>query len=168
MLCPTCSKDIPETTTICPFCKTAIIQSGISRNPIRKTFFHSILIELGLFSVLCTVLLIYLAFIKTRTPINSQIIFIAIFLFLVMNTVIFGIESLVRIIRKKSSLRNLPLTISAILLGSYILFFLYMAIFHQSTASTRAKVSRAKAEMRTIATALEAYFIDNKCYPSPG
>ncbi|MBN1516074.1 hypothetical protein JXA32_05860 [Candidatus Sumerlaeota bacterium] len=30
---------------------------------------------------------------------------------------------------------------------------------------TRAKVSRAKADLRTMATALEAYFVDNRAYP---
>lgn len=32
-------------------------------------------------------------------------------------------------------------------------------------AQTRAKVTRVKSDMRTVATALEAYFIDNNAYP---
>lgn len=35
-------------------------------------------------------------------------------------------------------------------------------------AQTRAKVSRAKADMRTMATAMEAYRVDNNRYPWPG
>ena len=33
-------------------------------------------------------------------------------------------------------------------------------------AQTRAKVSRAKADMRTVATGLESYYIDNNKYPT--
>ena len=32
-------------------------------------------------------------------------------------------------------------------------------------AQTRAKVSRAKADLRTVATALEAYRVDSNAYP---
>ena len=35
-------------------------------------------------------------------------------------------------------------------------------------AQVRAKVSRAKAEMRTAGTALESYFVDNNEYPVNG
>jgi prepilin-type N-terminal cleavage/methylation domain-containing protein len=35
-------------------------------------------------------------------------------------------------------------------------------------AQTRAKVSRVKADMRSAATALEAYAVDNNCYPFDG
>lgn len=35
-------------------------------------------------------------------------------------------------------------------------------------AQVRAKVSRAKTDMRTLATAIEAYAVDNTKYPVPG
>src|SRR5205823_5824534 len=35
-------------------------------------------------------------------------------------------------------------------------------------AQTRSKVSRAKADMRTVAVAVEAYCVDNNQYPTPG
>ena len=40
-----------------------------------------------------------------------------------------------------------------------------IAIPNFLAAQTRAKVSRAKAEMRTLATALESYDVDNNTYP---
>jgi prepilin-type N-terminal cleavage/methylation domain-containing protein len=40
-----------------------------------------------------------------------------------------------------------------------------IAIPNFLSAQTRAKVSRAKGEMRTIATGLEAYYTDNNAYP---
>jgi prepilin-type N-terminal cleavage/methylation domain-containing protein len=39
-----------------------------------------------------------------------------------------------------------------------------IAIPNFLAAQTRAKVSRAKGEMRTLATALESYYVDNNCY----
>src|SRR5512141_331580 len=40
-----------------------------------------------------------------------------------------------------------------------------IAIPNFLAAQIRAKVSRAKAEMRTIATGLESYYVDNNDYP---
>jgi prepilin-type N-terminal cleavage/methylation domain-containing protein len=40
-----------------------------------------------------------------------------------------------------------------------------IAIPNFLAAQTRAKVTRAKGEMRTLATALEAYYVDNSMYP---
>jgi prepilin-type N-terminal cleavage/methylation domain-containing protein len=40
-----------------------------------------------------------------------------------------------------------------------------IAIPNFLAAQTRAKVSRAKGEMKTLATALESYNVDNSCYP---
>jgi prepilin-type N-terminal cleavage/methylation domain-containing protein len=34
-------------------------------------------------------------------------------------------------------------------------------------AQTRSKIARGKADMRTIQTAVEAYYVDNNVYPSP-
>ena len=101
MLCPTCSKDIPETTTICPFCKTAISQPGTpepqsSKNSALKLVFIIILT------------LVFIVILATFSFQKVQII------------------------------------------------------------QLRSKVSRVKAQMQTIATALESYYIDACVYPSPG
>lgn len=40
-----------------------------------------------------------------------------------------------------------------------------IAIPNFLAAQTRAKVTRAKGEMKTLATALESYYVDNTCYP---
>lgn len=42
-----------------------------------------------------------------------------------------------------------------------------IAIPNFLAAQTRSKVSRARAEMQTLATALESYYIDNNVYPAP-
>ncbi|MFB3896431.1 MAG: type II secretion system protein [bacterium] len=43
-----------------------------------------------------------------------------------------------------------------------------IAIPNFLAAQTRAKVSRAKGEMRTLATALESYYVDNTSWPQDG
>lgn len=42
-----------------------------------------------------------------------------------------------------------------------------MALRNFSEARTRTMVSRAKGDMRSLSTALDSYFIDNRAYPQP-
>ena len=44
---------------------------------------------------------------------------------------------------------------------------IYSAVYEFPQRGIRSKVSRAKAEQQSIATALESYYIDNNCYPKP-
>lgn len=55
--------------------------------------------------------------------------------------------------------------IELLLVVSIIAILSSIAVYNLSEAQTRAKASRAKADMRTIATALESYAVDNNDYP---
>ncbi len=62
----------------------------------------------------------------------------------------------------------LKLVFIVILTLAFIVILAIFAFQKVQTMQLRSKVSRVKAEMKTIATALESYFIDACVYPSPG
>jgi len=80
---------------------------------------------------------------------------------------IFGIIALIKIIRSKGRLSGKGFAKTGITLG--VLFFLSFVLLVPETGfpPTRVKVSRVKAEQASLATALEAYYIDNNHYPLP-
>lgn len=65
---------------------------------------------------------------------------------------------------RKNSLQGFTL-IELLIVVAIIAILAAIAVPNFLEAQTRAKVSRAQADMRSIATALEAYRIDNNSYP---
>lgn len=65
---------------------------------------------------------------------------------------------------KKTTLHGFTL-IELLIVVAIIAILAAIAVPNFLEAQTRSKVSRAKADMRTIATALEAYAVDNNVYP---
>src|SRR5437868_3990543 len=58
--------------------------------------------------------------------------------------------------------------IELLIVVAIIAFLAAIAVPNFLEAQTRAKVSRAKADLRTVATALETYCVDNNGYPLNG
>lgn len=70
---------------------------------------------------------------------------------------------------KKSKAESYHNVLFGILIGVAILIILVaIAIPNFLTAATPSKIRRAKSDMKMIATAIEAYYIDAGVYPSPG
>lgn len=75
--------------------------------------------------------------------------------------------------RKNSSMKSILSTrrpmgftlIELLIVVAIIAILAAIAVPNFLEAQTRAKVSRARADIRSIATALEAYFVDNNKYP---
>ena len=71
------------------------------------------------------------------------------------------------IIKKERRFRIHGFTLIELLIVVAIIAILAaIAIPNFLEAQTRSKVSRVKADMRTLATALESYAVDTNCYPS--
>jgi prepilin-type N-terminal cleavage/methylation domain-containing protein len=69
--------------------------------------------------------------------------------------------------RHKETRRRLGFTLAELLVVVGIISILSaIALPNFLEAQTRAKISRAKAEMRAIATALESYHVDHNLYPA--
>jgi RNA polymerase subunit RPABC4/transcription elongation factor Spt4 len=118
-------------------------------------------------AILFSLLFLYLYIIPNLLSRFLILTFFYITSFFGLFTLVFSLVELVNIIRRKSSALILPFVISAFLLSLFVSFLFIMHPF-RSQGSTRSKVSRVKGEQNMLATALEAYFIDNNCYPSPG
>ena len=50
--------------------------------------------------------------------------------------------------------------------AAWLIWFIMLSPHRFLKASTRSKASRVKADLRSMATAIETYFIDNQAYPS--
>jgi len=69
-------------------------------------------------------------------------------------------------LKSKKSPRNFGFTLIELLIVVAIIAILAaIAVPNFLEAQVRAKTSRAKSDMRTMATALETYFVDNNAYP---
>lgn len=67
---------------------------------------------------------------------------------------------------KRFSLRGFTL-IELLIVVAIIAILAAIAVPNFLEAQTRAKVSRVRSDMRSTATALEAYYVDNNRYPAP-
>jgi hypothetical protein len=83
--------------------------------------------------------------------------------------IIFGTVAIIQIARSKGRLNGLGLAIAGIIIASAPLLYnslmLTFAISGGFKGSSRAKVSRVKADMRSLNTALDYYYVDNKSFP---
>lgn len=68
--------------------------------------------------------------------------------------------------KKRRVTRSAFTLIELLIVVAIIAILAAIAVPNFLEAQTRAKVTRVKADKRTIATALEAYFVDNNVYPN--
>ncbi|MDX2176456.1 MAG: prepilin-type N-terminal cleavage/methylation domain-containing protein [Candidatus Sumerlaeia bacterium] len=67
-----------------------------------------------------------------------------------------------------NSPKNAFTLIELLIVVAIIAILAAIAVPNFLEAQTRAKVSRVKSDMRSLATAIEAYRVDNNRYPTPG
>jgi hypothetical protein len=89
---------------------------------------------------------------------------------------ILGLLALREIRNSEGMISGAGLAVSGIILGICSILICLLALLIVSSvslpnffeANVRSKVSRAKSDQRSLATALECYFVDNSCYPAWG
>ncbi|MBN1901462.1 DUF4190 domain-containing protein [Candidatus Sumerlaeota bacterium] len=87
---------------------------------------------------------------------------------------ILGVIAISEIRRSQGALSGLGMAIAGMILGicSLLISLLIFLVIYKVNLSgffdpdVRSKVSRVKADQRSMATGLEAYFVDNSCYPA--
>jgi Tfp pilus assembly protein PilE len=154
MFCPTCKSEIPDGSPFCPKCGSQIVTqpaANVSPQSTGKTSGRSITaLVLGIVGI---------------TACGCAAPIAIIIGWLELNKIKKGLSSPAS---KTFALVGMILGIAAtaiMLIMIPILVAIAVPNFFQ--AQTRAKVSRIKADLRTCATALEAYYIDNNAYPQP-
>jgi hypothetical protein len=164
MLCPKCEFQLQDGDNFCPNC-------GVRVTPKEKTsLFSRVSMVIGLIGLFFVGLTLFLWYIKI--PERSMHLFEPILIFgpLVLGPVafIFGIIELIRISIKKPPKSSYLFAGLAVLLGIFTLFTWFLLPIFMPQRGVRSQVSRAKGEQNQLATALENYFVDYRCYPSPG
>ncbi len=154
MQCPKCQKEVPEGNTFCSQCG-AIISS--SNEPVVKVENSKMAITAMVLGILGLVTLC-----------------VGIGVLFGITGLVLGIMSFMKIHKSHGKITGEGYAIAGIVTGGVIVVMLpiigilaAIAIPNFLQAQVRAKVSRAKAEQQSLATALESYYIDNNRYPLP-
>lgn len=152
MQCPKCGAEAREGVKFCPQCGAQLAE-GVAVTRPRPSAIAILSLTLGILALL---------------P------FIGIFLGIA--AIALGIVALRKIALYPERLTGQGLAIAGIVVASVLMLCNLLLVFYTARISVpafmdakfRSQVARARADMRSIATGLEAYFIDNKCYPAWG
>jgi hypothetical protein len=87
--------------------------------------------------------------------------------FALISAIILGIGAMIQIAYSKGTLKGRGLAIAGIIIASgSILYGTMIMMFSPRQGCIRSRVSRVKVDMRTMATAIESYYVDNCLYPA--
>lgn len=153
MKCPNCQNEIQEGSKFCPQCGRAVISiEQVKRRKESGLAVASMI--LGIVGILTFCMLIGMVF--------------------GVIALILGIISLIKINKQKEELSGKGFAITGIITGGMVTLLIpivgilaAIAIPNFKSAMSHSNVSTIQQEMRTIATALEAYYIDYDQYPLP-
>lgn len=152
--CPKCRTQNPETATFCSACGSPLVVPGSASpvmeypaGPVETSGKATASLVLGILGLVICPLLGIVA-------------------------IVLGLVAKAEIRRSGGRLRGDGFALAGIILGIVWLVLIVpamlaaIAIPNFLEAQTRAKVARTQSDMRSLATALEAYAIDNKTYPA--
>lgn len=149
MICPKCNQDIPDGTTVCPNCSSAIEQLPIATPADNKKEKPS---PLAIISLILSIFSFILCWI----------------FFIALIPLILSITELHKIkVGKSSKAGKKYATVGLIISCISIIFYILIIIPEIVSVQTRTKVSQTKGGQNTIAVGLEAYYLDHHTYPSP-
>ncbi|MCX7044250.1 MAG: DUF4190 domain-containing protein [Candidatus Sumerlaeota bacterium] len=149
-VCPRCNSPISESGGFCSRCGAPI--SGVYQpSPMQAPMQAARTSALAIIALIGGILSMACLGVLTGIP-----------------TAIIGVIALVKINRSGGRLTGSAFAIVGLVLGCVGFFtgliLTAIAIPNFLEAQTRAKVSRSKADMRSMATGLEAYYVDNGAY----
>lgn len=177
MFCPKCGSELPQGATTCQKCGTVQPVESAYNTAAQEPAAKPKISRLALASLILGILILF--------PLLGLLFAIA--------AVISGFVALIRITTSTPKLIGNEMAMCGIILGILgILLFPFILSIHRPFISklpqsivrpvarftgmgmmlygdgpgVRSKVSQARTDMRTIATALEAYFVDNMQYPA--
>lgn len=165
MNCLQCGGEITAEAKFCPHCGKELSEPAPA--PISQTSYNA------LFSLIlgCVWLIPFIAIINGMAmDILTNVVILAGIFLTEIGAIICGTVAIIQIARSKGRLNGLGLAIAGIIIASAPLLqnslLLTFAVSRAYKGSSRAKVSRVNADMRSFALAVEAYYINHDSYPA--